>query len=156
MQSGNPPPDMMIFHDPPRHEHLRRLIGRTFTPRRVAELEGQIRAMSVEWLDPLVDAGGGEIVADLAGKLPGAVIATLLGVPVSDHGRIKSLSDRMLHREGRVIVDARRRHAGCPRADGDLYRARCATPCHSDGRPDLRARQYRGGGTGWEGRAPDR
>jgi cytochrome P450 len=99
VQSGSPPPDMMIFHDPPRHEHLRRLIGRTFTPRRVAELEGQIRAMCAEWLDPLVHVGGGEIVADLAGKLPGAVIATLLGVPASDHGRIKSLSDRMLHRE---------------------------------------------------------
>jgi cytochrome P450 len=99
VQSGSPPPDMMIFHDPPRHEHLRRLIGRTFTPRRVAELEGQIRAMCAEWLDPLVDVGEGEIVADLAAKLPGAVIATLLGVPVVDRARIKSLSDRMLHRE---------------------------------------------------------
>lgn len=33
IQSGSPPPDMMIFHDPPRHEQLRRLVGRAFTPR---------------------------------------------------------------------------------------------------------------------------
>src|ERR1700676_4025353 len=58
IQSGKPPPDMVIFNDPPRHEQLRRLIGRAFTPRRVAELEQQIRSMCVEWIDPLVDSGG--------------------------------------------------------------------------------------------------
>jgi cytochrome P450 len=99
IQSGNPPPDMMIFHDPPRHEQLRRLIGRAFTPRRVSELESQIRTMSAEWLDPLVEAGGGEVVADLAGKLPSAVISALLGIPAADHPRLKSLSDRLLHRD---------------------------------------------------------
>jgi cytochrome P450 len=99
IQSGRPPPDMMIFNDPPRHEQLRRLIGRAFTPRRVAELQGKIRAMCVDWLDPLVEEGGGDIVADLAGKLPSAVISTLLGVPEVDHPRLKSLSDRLLHRE---------------------------------------------------------
>jgi cytochrome P450 len=99
IQSGNPPPDMMIFHDPPRHEHLRRLIGRAFTPRRVAELEASIRSMCIDWLDPLESAGGGDVVADLAGKLPSAVISTLLGIPAVDHPRLKSLSDRLLHRE---------------------------------------------------------
>jgi cytochrome P450 len=99
IQSGKPPPDMMIFNDPPRHEQLRRLIGRSFTPRRVAELEQQIREMCATWLDPLVSEGRGEVVADLAGRLPSAVISTLLGVPVEDHPRLKSLSDRLLHRE---------------------------------------------------------
>jgi cytochrome P450 len=99
IQSGSPPPDMMIFHDPPRHEQLRRLVGRAFTPRRVAELDGKIRSMCVDWLDPLVDSGGGEIVADLAGKLPMAVIAALLGAPAEDNHRLKALSDRLLHRE---------------------------------------------------------
>jgi cytochrome P450 len=99
IQSDGPPPDMMIFHDPPRHEQLRRLVGRAFTPRRVAELDGQIRSMCAAWLEPLVDSGGGEIVADLAGKLPMAVIATLLGAPAEDNHRLKLLSDRLLHRE---------------------------------------------------------
>jgi cytochrome P450 len=99
IQSASTPPDMMIFHDPPRHEQLRRLIGRAFTPRRVAELQTEIRDMCVAWLDPLVEAGGGDIVADLAGKLPSAVISTLLGIPTVDHPRLKALSDRLLHRE---------------------------------------------------------
>ena len=99
IQTGNPPPDMMIFHDPPRHEQLRRLIGRAFTPSRVAGLEGTIRAMCAKWLDPLIDTGGGDVVADLAGRLPGAVISALLGVPEADEGKLKALSDRLLHRE---------------------------------------------------------
>lgn len=99
IESGEPPPDMMIFTDPPRHDALRKLVSRAFTPRRVAELEVDIRAMCTEWLGPVADAGEGEIVADLAGKLPMAVIARLLGAPAKDNARLKDLSDRLLHRE---------------------------------------------------------
>ncbi len=99
IQSGSRPPDMMIFSDPPRHEELRRLIGRAFTPRRVAELDDTIRSMCESWLDPMLETGGGELVAELAGKLPMAVIAALLGAPAQDNPRLKELSDRLLHRE---------------------------------------------------------
>src|SRR3984893_9948161 len=99
IQSAQPAPAMMIFTDPPRHDELRKLVSRAFTPRRVAELERDVRAMCEAWLDPLVDAGGGEIVRDLAGKLPMAVIAALLGAPAEDNARLKHLSDRLLHRE---------------------------------------------------------
>jgi cytochrome P450 len=97
--SGEPPPDMMIFSDPPRHDDLRKLVSRAFTPRRVAALEGDIRAMCAQWLGPVAERGDGEIVADLAGKLPMAVIARLLGAPAEDNARLKELSDRLLHRE---------------------------------------------------------
>jgi len=99
IHSDSPPPDMMIFKDPPRHEQLRRLVGRAFTPRRVLELESTVRSMCATWLTPLVEAGGGEVVADLAGRLPMAVIAALLGAPAQDNPRLKELSDRLLHRE---------------------------------------------------------
>jgi cytochrome P450 len=99
IQSAQPAPAMMIFTDPPRHDELRKLVSRAFTPRRVAELERDVHAMCEAWLDPLADAGGGEIVTDLAGKLPMAVIAALLGAPAEDNARLKHLSDRLLHRE---------------------------------------------------------
>jgi cytochrome P450 len=99
IQGGGAPPDMMIFNDPPRHEQLRRLIGRAFTPRRVAQLDLTIRTMCETWLDQMSDAGGGEVVAELAGRLPMAVIAALLGAPAEDNPRLKDLSDRLLHRE---------------------------------------------------------
>ncbi len=99
IQGDGTPPDMMIFNDPPRHEQLRRLIGRAFTPRRIAKLDLTIRRMCETWLDQMRDAGGGEVVAELAGRLPMAVIAALLGAPAEDNPRLKDLSDRLLHRE---------------------------------------------------------
>ena len=44
---------MMIFMDPPRHDRLRKLVSRAFTPRRVAALEPFVRDRSRELLEPL-------------------------------------------------------------------------------------------------------
>jgi cytochrome P450 len=131
IQSTDPAPDMMIFKDPPRHEELRRLVSRAFTPRRVAELEGRIRSMCVSWLDPLLDAGAGEIVGDLAGRLPVAVIAALLGAPAEDSLWLKTLSDRLLHREDGSV--ARPEDAAAAGAElwsyfSDLIQSRRNTP----------------------------
>jgi cytochrome P450 len=103
IQASEPPPEMMIFMDPPDHDTLRNLVRRAFTPRRVSSLEVRIRELCDEWLDPVREAGGGEIVADLAGRLPAAVIAALLGAPESDYGLLKTLSDRLLHREDGAV-----------------------------------------------------
>ncbi|MCU1452280.1 MAG: cytochrome [Acidimicrobiales bacterium] len=99
IQRPGDPPDMMIFADPPRHDDLRRLVSRAFTPRRIAELEATTRSLCDAWLEPLVEAGGGELVADLAGRLPMALIGALLGAPPDDFSRLKELSDRLLYRE---------------------------------------------------------
>ena len=42
---------MMIFLDPPEHTALRRLVSKAFTPRRVAELENEIRTLCASLLD---------------------------------------------------------------------------------------------------------
>src|SRR4051812_36745379 len=36
----------MLSSDPPRHSHLRRLVSRDFTPRRIRELEPHIRQIA--------------------------------------------------------------------------------------------------------------
>src|SRR5689334_7072757 len=41
---------MMIFMDPPRHDDLRRLVSRAFTPRRVSSLDHRVREMCAELL----------------------------------------------------------------------------------------------------------
>ena len=47
---------MMIFMDPPRHDRLRKLVSKVFTPRRIGALEPFIRATAVRAARPLVDA----------------------------------------------------------------------------------------------------
>ncbi|HEY6393882.1 MAG TPA: cytochrome P450, partial [Candidatus Binataceae bacterium] len=41
----------MLGSDPPRHTHLRKLISRDFTPRRIRELEPRIREIAAQLLN---------------------------------------------------------------------------------------------------------
>jgi len=90
---------MMIFLDPPRHDRLRKLVSRAFTPRRIAELEPFIRATVTRLLDRLVADGGGDFVTDLSMPLPMEVIFTLLGVPEADRATVRRWMDVSLERD---------------------------------------------------------
>jgi cytochrome P450 len=78
---------MMVTTDPPDHTKLRRLINRGLTPRRVAELEPEVRAGTVEKIDALRAAGGGDLVTDVALPVPTATVGRFLGVPETDRAR---------------------------------------------------------------------
>jgi len=90
---------LMIFLDPPRHTALRRLVSRAFTPRRVAELEGSIRRLSIELLDAQSGQGTFDFVADFGAPLPAEVIAMLLGVPPADRVDVRRHIDGSFHSE---------------------------------------------------------
>lgn len=89
----------MIFMDPPDHTRLRSLVSRAFTPRRMSALEGRIRELCVELLDPLVGAGSFDYVQDFGAVLPSMVISSLLGVPEADRPHVHHLIDTMFHIE---------------------------------------------------------
>jgi len=89
--------------DPPRHTRMRGLVSRGFTPRRVAALEPHIRAMARGYIDRFIDQGRCDIIADLAGKLPMAVISEMLGVPDRDRDRLRTLADTVVHREDGML-----------------------------------------------------
>lgn len=78
------PPGLVIFEDPPTHTTHRSLMARVFTPRKVAELEPQIRAFCARVLDPLVGTDRFDFVSDFAVELPMRVIGMLLGIPEQD------------------------------------------------------------------------
>jgi cytochrome P450 len=90
---------MMIFEDPPRHDRLRKLVSRAFTPRRVSALEPFVRDIAIRLLDPLVGAGGGDFVKDFSTPLPMEVIFTLLGVPDADRRQLREWTDVALDRD---------------------------------------------------------
>ena len=96
--SGHAPP-MIIAMDPPRQAKLRKLVSSVFTPRRVATMEPQVRALTTKHLIPLAGRGAGDFIDEFAGKLPMDVISTMLGVPAEDQDMLRGWSDALLHRE---------------------------------------------------------
>jgi cytochrome P450 len=90
------PKGVMMFEDPPVHTMLRGLMGRVFTPRRMAEIEDQIRQFCVNCLDPHVGSDGFDIVAELASMMPMRVIGMLLGIPESDQIMVRDANDANL------------------------------------------------------------
>ena len=73
-------PTMNSF-DPPRHAQLRALISRGFTPRRVSDLESQIRTIARELLDGFVAEGRADVVSQYSMLLPSIVMGRLIGLP---------------------------------------------------------------------------
>jgi cytochrome P450 len=88
---------MMIVMDPPRHDQLRALVSRAFTPRRVAGLQTTITRMAAELFERLDEgSGSADFVTDFAAILPAAVIADLLGVPATDRDQFRSWSSQLV------------------------------------------------------------
>ena len=85
--------------DAPQHPRMRGLVSRGFTPRRVAGMEDNIRALTVRHLEAALDKGDFDFVADLAGIVPMDVISELLGVPEADRPMLRRQSDLLIHRE---------------------------------------------------------
>jgi cytochrome P450 len=90
---------MMIFMDPPRHDELRRLVSRAFTPRRVAALEERTRTLCAQFLEPQRDGAGFDFVEDFAAKIPTMIIGAMLGVPEADQDQLRIWVDSMMRLE---------------------------------------------------------
>ncbi len=88
---------MMIFMDPPEHTRYRRLVSKTFTPRRMKLLEDDIRALCVNLLDGLVGRSSFDYVQDFGARVPAYVIAALLGVPPEDRDMVRGWIDESFH-----------------------------------------------------------
>ena len=97
---------------PPDHTRLRGFIKKAFTPRRIAALEPQVRALTVEAIDAFAPRGHADLVAELARDLPALVIFRLLGVPDEDVPRVKEWAlSRVYLNFGDIGVDEQVEHA---------------------------------------------
>jgi cytochrome P450 family 130 len=77
----------LVMMDPPDHTKFRALIGRGYTPRRVADIEPQVRQFVHARLDVIGELGRCDIVAELFRPVPSFVVASYLGVPQADRAR---------------------------------------------------------------------
>ncbi len=72
---------MFIAMDPPRHDRVKALFQRGFTPRRIAEHEGEIREIAVRVLDRLEGREEVDLVTEIAQPVVARVICSFLGTP---------------------------------------------------------------------------
>ena len=98
----------LVMMDRPRHTTFRRLVNSMFTPRLVAGLEPSIRSFAAAAVERLAEAGEADFVVEIAGPLPGLVVATYLGVPEADRVRFGRWSSALVtaNAGGSVVHDA--------------------------------------------------
>jgi cytochrome P450 len=89
----------LLFSDPPEHDQLRSLVGRRFTPKRVAEMDPHVREICRGYLDRYVGSQGFDFVQDFGALIPMMVICSFIGIPGEDRDAIRMLADASLHRE---------------------------------------------------------
>jgi cytochrome P450 len=99
------PPGILLFEDPPLHDLHRRLLSRVFTPRRMLAVESLVREFCTRELDPLVDSGGFDFIADLGAMMPMRTIGYLLGIPEEHQASIRD-------RNSAINDTAKRREPG--------------------------------------------
>jgi cytochrome P450 len=75
---------MFIGMDPPKHDRLKMLFQRGFTPKRIAEHEGAIRAITVGVLDGVTRHETCDLVTDVAQPVVSRVIGSFMGIPPED------------------------------------------------------------------------
>ena len=99
------PKGVVMWEDPPLHTTHRGILSRVFTPKRMAQLEDQVRAYCIRCLDPLVGSASFDIITELASMLPMRVIGMLLGIPEQDQIAVRNRTDRDLRtRPGQPMV----------------------------------------------------
>jgi cytochrome P450 len=90
--------DMLLTKDAPEHTWHRRLISRTFTNRRMADLEPAIRSVAGRMLDEAAERGSLDVVEDFSARLPMEIISEMIGIPVDQRSRVHELCNTVLSR----------------------------------------------------------
>ncbi|MYI14792.1 MAG: cytochrome P450 [Acidimicrobiaceae bacterium] len=79
---------LLNMMDDPRHQRIRQLVSKGFTPKRIARLKSDLEAIADRTLDAVAPKQGGrgscDIVVDVAAELPLQAICLLLGAPNED------------------------------------------------------------------------
>jgi cytochrome P450 len=89
---------MMLNMDPPDHSRLRRLLGRSFTPKAVSQLEYRIRGHARAICERVFTGPRGEcdFAKDVAADLPLLALADVLGMPQQDRWLLFDWSNRVI------------------------------------------------------------
>ncbi|HEY8513892.1 MAG TPA: cytochrome P450 [Candidatus Binatia bacterium] len=96
------PPEMneffgsMINLDDPRHQRLRGIVSRRFTPRMVQAVMDDVERVTQQVLDRVIDKGEAEFVSEIAAPMPLIIICNMMGIPESQHQLVFEKSNIIL------------------------------------------------------------
>lgn len=89
----------ILAMDDPKHNLYRRLISKTFTPRQIRRIEGQIRANATEIVDRLaerlLDGDEVDFVAECSAKLPMRTISDMVGIAREDQEAVARAAESL-------------------------------------------------------------
>ncbi|WP_329561280.1 cytochrome P450 [Kitasatospora sp. NBC_01266] len=92
--------DSMVNLDDPRHAQLRRIVGRSFTPRLIARVEEDIRATAARIVDRVIAERPADFVPAVAAQLPFQVICAMMGIPEEQRALILRQIDQASEHTG--------------------------------------------------------
>jgi cytochrome P450 len=81
---GQEQPLIPLQVDPPAHTRYRRLLNPEFVPRKIAELESDVRVLVNGIIDTFADRGHCDFHEELATPLPSTIFLRLMGLPQED------------------------------------------------------------------------
>lgn len=81
---GQEQPLIPLQVDPPEHTRYRRLLNPEFVPRKIAELEADVRVLVNGIIDTFAEAGQCDFHEQFATPLPSTVFLRLMGLPQAD------------------------------------------------------------------------
>src|SRR6201999_1189975 len=87
---------MFIGMAPPKHDRLKALFQRGFTPKRIAEHEDEIRVITDQVLDRLDGRETADLVTDVAQPVVSRVIGSFMGIPPEDDATWAKLMNNVL------------------------------------------------------------
>ncbi len=90
--------ESLIMMDPPKHDRLRALVSRVFTPRAISALEPMVRQVIRGYLDDLDGRDEVDLVAEFAAYFPVEIISRMLGIPPEMRQQVRLWLDETLTR----------------------------------------------------------
>ena len=85
--------------DPPRHEELRRLVTKAFTPASVAKLEPLVRSTVLDLIHAFISEHVCDFTGQFSAPLTASIVGYLLGTPQEDHAQLRVWTEAIVQRD---------------------------------------------------------
>ena len=86
----------MINMDDPRHQRLRGIVSRRFTPKMIQAFMDDVEKITIDVIERVIDKGAVDFVTEVAAPMPLIVICNLMGIPESQHQLVFDKSNVIL------------------------------------------------------------